>query len=220
MSIRQVLAGVADSFKSSVTFLSDLCNDVAGTLLSAHTPDVGSTWEKLGFNSNLAASSSDTQITASGDKLGGSVTSLAAVYRNAAVPPSADYEVSAMVNIDDIAAATAAVCARLTPTGTSLAAVDGYMVRAIGTTGAEKFELVKMLGGTGFVLDTLNEAMDLASEHTLKLRMTTAAKAGFWDGVQKVSSADNDVTQVGRAGIGSPRTGAGRTVDTILGVTV
>ena len=187
-----------------MAFVSDTFTDTDGVLLQNHTPDVGGAWEALDFSwPSLAATTLYAAINTNRARAAASSTRIRA-YRNATAPATNEYDVQAIHTLTTAGTNVfAGLLGRMTPTGVISADVDRYrcVYNFHGSVGSRAWSLAKVVSGTQTVLDSLTEDIG-AGTHTIKLEVRTATKRAFLGAVQKLSSADDAITQVGRAGIG------------------
>jgi hypothetical protein len=200
-----------------VTFLLDTFTEASSTYLTAHTPDTGGAWEELGFRAisslSTAGTSQEPLVPSSGVLRSESTSAQTNVHRNTATPPSAEYEVVA--SIYNSRSSTFlndpnynwALAARLTPTGTASSAVDGYFAGYVGdsTSGNRRFYIAKLVSGTWTELASSAHLLANTGAHTLRFVCTDDEKTLYHNGSPVVTTTDNTITQVGRAGIGVPR---------------
>ena len=170
--------------------VTDTFTGTNGTLLESHTGEVGATW---GWHPNYAA-----DLKLQNNKVWGPEWGL---YFASGIPSTNEYDVTADLTVMSNAGAIG-VTGRTSTSGSD----DLYMARY--NAGSVRWELVKCGGGACTNLGFFNQTLAIGSTYAVKLEIRNAAKKLFVDGVERVSSTDNTITQVGRAGI---RTGPGVT---------
>lgn len=184
--------------------MSDTFTGSDGTDLTAHTGEVGATWAKV---TGVTGVFKITSNKAKGDS-----GPLSAYYASGTADTN-EYDVEA-----DIHTITAldrpGIGGRIDP-----AADDGYWVM-LNIAGTD-WTLIKRVAGTETVLDTFADALTAGTDRHLKLEIRTAAKKVYIDSVQRLTSADNSITGVGKAGIRTQNSdwgfgSTGRTHDTFI----
>lgn len=182
--------------------LTDTFTDTDGTLIQNHLPDSSSSsdsiWHPLGFPPAGGSSSQNAEVRSNRAQSAGS-TAASRAYRNTAVPASAEYD----VECDAALGSTVYLIGRMTSAGTTAASVDRYQCgfRADGSVVA--MPLQKSVSGTITTLDSVDPGLGTATA-ALKLELRDAAKKAYIDSTEYLTSADNAITQVGRAGLGLP----------------
>lgn len=163
-----------------VTFLSDTMTDTNGVLLQDHVPDIGGVWfKRIGGRGNNAE--------IQGNKAKAILTGFR-MYTNDIVPNSAEYDIVADIN-------TIAGGSQLT--ARFLDVSNHYKFRHNG----DEWLLEKIVNGITTVLDSLTEGSP-AGEHEWKFEIRDAIKKGYLDGVEKVSTTDNNLPDIGEVGLG------------------
>ena len=137
-------------------------------------------------------------------RAGSSSSDLSSLYRNDMDPTTNEYDVIADITTGEKSAdAYYTLAGRMDPTGINNL-VDRYVTTYRHASGSELFDLRKVVSGVETVLDTLSE--DLGSgTNAFKLEIRDAAKKVFIGAVEKLTTADDVITQDGRAGIGAPK---------------
>lgn len=188
------------STRITTVFLNDTFTDANNTLLQNHTPDQGGAWEKLAFPTNGRDAEIVSNTVRSTD-----ATFLSVAYRNAEVPPRAEYDVKATFNFGAAmdAGTEPSLYARMNAIGTADTDVDRYEVRY--TPGPRTYQLLKQVGTSSTVLDSFAIDEAGAGEVEIVFKVRDATKQVFRNGVEIMSSADNEITQVGRVGLKAPR---------------
>ena len=178
--------------------LDNLSVNVVTTLMS-HTPDVGGVWETFstgGYASIIKTNRCQSHQSAQEGRH----------CRNLGDPATAEYDVSADITLGtaDIGALYT-LLGRVTPTGQFDADVDRYVAyyQHHSTAGSRRFYMEKWVAGVQTQIATATEDIG-AGTFNFKLELRDAAKKIYLDGVQKLTSADNAITQNGRGGTGTP----------------
>lgn len=202
------------------TALSDTFTDTAGTLLSAHTPDIGGAWTASG--KFLAASGTTTptcSIDASGHLIG-SAAGANQLYMNAVTPDSPDVIITVVWRAAALTTTSSlwGVAARVG--GTVGTPGDRYYARYSGnsTAGSRKWDIGKYIGTSSTLLASFAE-QPTAAEHTIVFQISGTTLTLTVDGVQKISTTDATITTTGLIGtIGSAGT-ASAYMDNLTAVT-
>lgn len=191
-------------------FLEDTFTDTDSTALQDHTPDVGGAWEKMAWGVG-GDTTNDGVIT---DNKYVPTNDPAASYRNAQAPGGNEYDIECNVyNTVTTLRFFVALHARMTPTGTADADVDRYTVLMYRRL--DEVTLSKSISGSDTELDSSTWAS--ASDLPVKFEVRDAAKKFYRDGVETLSSADDDITQDGRAGVGGSNGGsANNSIDSLV----
>lgn len=189
--------------------VSDHFTDTNGVALQSHTPDIGGAWEAMDFSGPLSGTTA-ADIQANRLESAGSTFTASRSYRNAAAPSGVDYDVSAHVRTISAVGQTSGyheLHARMTPTGTAAADVDRYAFRM--RPGSAQLNIYKVISAsfTSLVTDS-SGTVAVSTEYDLLFEITDALKKGTVVGLTSVEHADNDITQVGRAGLKVSGTGA------------
>lgn len=172
--------------------VTDTLTDTTGTVLSAHTPEAGSSYVKHPLYTPTAV------ITAGGRARhnGGAGVSSNTLYRNLTVLASASYDVKATI----FAASATDVAFRTGIVARCDASADTfYLVRYSGAN--EQWEFIAKIAGTDTVLDTYPKALSSGQTVTVLFVVRDALKRVFIDGVERMSSSDNSITAAGSAGM-------------------
>lgn len=163
--------------------VTDSFTGTNGTLLENHTGETGATWT---FHSAYP-----NHLTIQSNRVYAADWSL---YFPSGVPATNEYDVSADLTVLSNTGAIGVVGRSLTTGSDSL-----YMGRY--NAGTTQWELVKCTSAACTVLASTPETLAIGSTYAIRLEIRDAAKKLFVNGVQKGSSTDNTITQVGRAGI-------------------
>lgn len=158
-----------------------------GTALEDHVGEVGATWT---WHPNYPAYVRLQSGRGWGPEWG--------LYFASGIPATAEYDVTADIHVKSNTGAMGIV-ARASTSGTD----NLYMARYNAAT--TRWELVKC-SGSCTVLASYSQTLTVGTTYALKLEVRNGTKKLFVNGVERASSTDNTITQVGRAGI---RTGPG-----------
>lgn len=203
----QVTANVA---VAGLEFLSDTFTDTNGTLLEDHDPELGGTWEKLGF-AITGTPGSDLLITSNELVSNGSVGTTASqspTHRNDVDPGGDEYDIECTMQFHTLASAQRFVWVawRMSPTGTASSAVDRYILVGDSST-VQQWRLFKVVSGTLTELD--NEDAVLSSGEVFNVRVevreTGATSSVYINDELTLFTHDTSITQRGRVGVGVSR---------------
>jgi hypothetical protein len=183
-------------------FASDTFTGSDGTDLTSHTGEVGATWAKV---TGITGVFKITSNKAKGDSAGLSL------YYASGTPDTNEYDIEADMH---------------QVSSTDLPGVGGRIDQAADSGYYLYFDsgnwvLAKRVSGTDTSLGTYTDALVNGNDRHIKLQIRTAAKKAFIDGVERISSADDAVTGVGKAGIRTANSdwglgSTGRTLDTFV----
>lgn len=170
-------------------FVNDTFSGEASTVaLESHTGETGATWTvHPSYSSNLNVSSSTGTVFCSN-------TSAPTGYYTSGVPSGAEYDVQADFVVTDTGAIdnAAGITGRMDTTANTF-----YMLRYSDPHGA--WQLFKAVAGSFTLLGSYSQALSVSS-YTARLEIKDATKKVFIDGVERISSTDNAITDAGRAG--------------------
>lgn len=161
----RIRANFADTSKSPwaissklvdiATFVSDSFTDTDGTLITAHTPEIGGAWVAQSGYAPATQSAINAGRVYSPTTLG--------TYRNTATPPSADYYVETVIDfLSDIASDAVGVIARA-----NAASNNFYFARF--SRGSNNFRMFKQVNGVATQLGTALSASFTSGTYKLKL---------------------------------------------------
>ena len=196
--LRALLAALVAAFTLAIVpaanaaVVTDTFTGANGTLLENHVGEVGASWT---WHPNYAADLKIQNNRVWGPEWG--------LYFASGIPSTAEYDVTADLTVLSNAGAIGVV-ARASTSGT-----DALYMARYNATGAS-WELVKCTTSCT-VLGSFAQTLAIGSTYALKLEVRNAAKKLYVNGVERASSTDNTITQVGRAGI---RSGPGVTTAT------
>jgi hypothetical protein len=154
-----------------------------GTDLGAHTGEIGATWTKV---TGVTGAIKLTSDRCKGDSGGVSL------YYASGDPTSAEYDVEAdifVISFTDYPG----IGGRVSPS-----AETGYFV---WHSTLNEWHLVQVVSGTQTDLGSYNQALAVGTTYHLKLEIRDDAKKVFIDGVERISSSDNTITDAGKAAI-------------------
>jgi hypothetical protein len=176
-----------DSNEASATvvvFAQDSFTDGTGTGLASHIPEVGGGWTAID-------DSGTALIDASTEK---SLSSSQILWRVNATPADNSYAVSLDVRTgSSVSGRCAGPAARLSDVN------NCYRARLCGN-GVVTLE--KVVAETVTSLGTYTvPGFSTSTYYTIKLEVTDASKKVFFNGTQRISSADNSITATGGAGL-------------------
>lgn len=192
------------------TFLSDTFTDTAGTLLENHTPDIGSTWSKI-------AGAGSIDITLGGKARLASTISGTVLYSNSADPVYEEYSVTATVTSSGETSTSQVVGVIARKQSGADTYYRAYLIG--GASGSRGAKLDKVVAGTVTNLGTYLFDWVASTNYTIKLEVNNSAKKVYIDGVERISSFDNAITNKGTAGLYGVGDGAtARTWDGLSGV--
>jgi hypothetical protein len=175
------------------TFVFDTFTDTDGTLLSAHTGELGATWVQHGVSTiTIVISDANRARRTSGG------ASDVALYYASGLPATADYEVSTILR-QLTAGAAAGVVGRVV-TG----ATTAYMAR-YDSAGPE-WQLVKYVAGTPTTLGTYAQALAVGQDYRMTLRMRGTRISLLVNNIERIAVTDSAITDAGRAGLRASRT--------------
>lgn len=166
--------------------------DVAGTGLHFHIPTPSGTglWGYL----STGTTNSAFQITAT-NTVRGTSTSSAQGCQHSLIPAGVDQD----IQVDIVCKSTGAGLQSAGVIGRYVAGPTFYHARYSHTS---KFELVKMVAGVATVLGTYTGlSLTAGQTATILLQIRDASKKVFINGIERISSSDNAITDVGRVGV-------------------
>lgn len=168
-----------------MSFANDTFTGSDGTTLQSHTSDSSHTWTKqtgsdMQLNTNTVY---NTNFTLTG-------------YYSSAVPAGVDYDVVGTVKVATSSKNSCGVLGRMSTSATTF-----YSARYKSNP---RWELNKYIAGAATLLGSYDAAGDRPSSaaKTVKLEIRDATKKVYISGVERISSADNDITAAGRPGLG------------------
>lgn len=168
--------------------ITDTFTDTAGTNVTSHTPDAGGTW-------TLATGTSGV-ITAAGRVRPGASSATSALHYHSAVPPSADYEVSAdLYQVTITAGQLAGVLIRY-----DSAADSGYMARYLH--GSAVIQLYRRVSGVFTLLTSSSYTITPTTATRIACQASGTTLYVKIDGSTVITYSDGSpITGAGRAGI-------------------
>lgn len=165
-------------------FVSDTFTGTDSTDLTAHTGETGATWAKV---TGVTGVIKITGNTAKGDSGGLSM------YYASGTPDTNEYDIE--VDLHNISAVDwPGIGGRIDP-----ATDTGYWLNLHSDN--VNWRLNKRVAGVDTSLGEFPHDMNPGDNRHLKLQIRDATKKAFVAGVEIISSADNSITGVGKAGI-------------------
>jgi hypothetical protein len=177
---------------AATPFVYDTFTDTDGTLLTAHTGETGATW--------ALATGSASGITITSNRMYNTV--VGAYYYASGTPPSADYEVEAVVRV--VTNLTGSTTVMAVGGRMSTSARTAYLACAdVTAAGALRIRIQSRINNTIGTLNVVNSVTTptAGTDHTLKLKMLGSAISAWWDGVQVSSGTSTEITAAGKAGV-------------------
>lgn len=173
------------------TFLNDTFTDTNGVALTSHTGETGATWTKNTVYSSSTAAVQTNRVypTFSGNSC----------WYASGTPASADYEVTATVNIVSAINVNAIVCGRMSTSADTM-----YMLQIQLSGGTWSLKMYSGVAGAYTQLGgTVTPATPtVGTDHTLKLRMVGTQISAYYDGALVLGPiTDTAVSAAGKAGI-------------------
>ncbi len=186
----------------AAAYVIDTFTDSAKAL-NSHTGETGATWATQTGSANNAVISDSNTVRA------GIVGTNTYSY-SSGTPGTAEYDVDCdFVTKTTVAASDfTTVWARM-----STGAETGY--RVYYDPGTPEFGLQKVTAGAGTQLDTYSAGLSTSTTYHMKFQVRNAAKKFYIDGTQRLTTSDDTITQVGKAGLGW---GGGTTGGNTIGV--
>lgn len=169
------------------TFLNDTFTDTDGTLLSAHTGELGATW-------TIHPTQTTTIQVVSNRVRSSSTSATVAWYYASGTPATADYDVEVVVYV---ASSTAEFSL-----GGRLDTVAGtqYEMQAQGTSSV--YRLRRVINGTSTTIGSAANTFVPGTSVTMKLEMRGDQISAYADGVRIIGPiTDTNITAVGKAGL-------------------
>lgn len=170
------------------TFVSDTFTDADATLLPNHTGETGATWTAHPNSLNLDGGGFIIRLNSLNGRGGGGGFSYAS-----GLPAAAEYDVSADRLVKSVAGGWG-ICGRMNTTASTF-----YLWRYL--SGSATWELIKSVAGVFTSLGTFAQTLTVDQTYATTLEIRDAAKKGYVDGVERVSSTDNAITAADRVGV-------------------
>ena len=164
-----------------MAFANDNFTDANGTNLSAHTSDSLHTWTQ---NNGSAVLINNNTIYSGQTTEGG-------FYYTSAISSGAEYDVQIDVTVGNSADVVLGPAGRI-----ATGANTGYGVVCNGGS----WRLYEVIGGTETSIGSYSGDSPTTTK-TVLLQIRNATKKVFINGVERISSANNNITDAGRAGI-------------------
>jgi hypothetical protein len=189
----------------AAVFLKDAFVDADATDLSAHTSDSGSAWTYEGAEAGVLQILTDSLV---GVVNGGDTQP---TYYADVTPPSADYEVSAVVHNVNSTGVAIGLWARLDTT-----AHRGYLASIGG--GVIGLYLHYTGGGSSY---TLGGSASVAEGDTITLKVQGTTISVLVNGVTQITATDGTMTAAGKVGVRAVAySGIAGTIDDLVATTV
>lgn len=192
-----VYASVSVAFAGTTVTLSDTFTDTNGTLLGAHSPNIGGAWQAMQYGILGTTPGSDLEInlnTIRSTGSGGTAASNAITYRNSTDPGADEYDIACVMSFFASPQGQRLhwVEWRVTPTGDTDAAVDRYVFLA-DSSASQEWLLFKQVGGTTTQLDIATGLL-AGNVFDVLVEVRSGSMTVSIDGVPTLSS-----TEIGRA---------------------
>ena len=205
---RGVLAQAVDA--AAPPFVADSFTDTPGEPLDSHVGETGATWTKH------PSSGVGTMVISDANRVRPDTVSpgtLDTFYYASGVPAGPEYTIAFDLREITTAIYSVAVCGRL-----STSALTYYSVEY--QNDASAWRMLKRVAGAYTVLGTFAQAN---GHYSVVFEITDAAKKLFVNGVERISSADNDITAAGRIGFRAANNAAwgdadGQHIDSLIGM--
>jgi hypothetical protein len=173
----------------AVIFSDTFTEETTSVALTAHTPDVGTSWSLL-WDSGAGARVLQVNFSTDSVRCSGNSGDYGLMYTADATYPSANYEVQATF---------ISTFSTITPIYLLARVQDQenmYAVRLV--SGASGAQLYKKVSGTW---STLGSAVTIADGSVVMLSVNGTAIKLFDDGAEVVSVTDSDISGTGKAGV-------------------
>jgi len=171
------------------TFVDDTFTDTDGTALDAHTGETGAAWTQH------PSYGVGTDSVINSNRLRDADSSNALVYYASGVPAGVEYDVQ--VTLRRVAGGGqdfSGFFGRLSTTVDS-----GYFLQY--RVDVTEWRLFKADGGAYTQLGSYVQGLTNDTDYVARLEVKDATKKLFVDGVERISSTNNDITAAGRAGM-------------------
>lgn len=174
-----------------MTFLSDTFTEASNAALTAHAPEVGGAWVA---HANFPTAMS---VIAAEDRLAG--TSGTSIHYNNVTPPSADYEITAVVRASaGDSSGRPGILARCDPSASTF-----YQLYFTGSD----WSLAKQVAGVNTpIWNTTTPSLALNVDHTLSLKVQGSSITATINGVQ-ANFTDSSITSAGYVAVRSAENG-------------
>ncbi|HXG72832.1 MAG TPA: hypothetical protein VNJ04_19730 [Gemmatimonadaceae bacterium] len=171
---------------AAITRVQDSFTDGAGTLLSAHTGEVGATW-------TLRSGDTGSMVITDANRVRNTSTALASYFASGALT-TVDQDISVVYHFKSDVSQGVALLGRWNET------TSYYRVNYVNNVTTPNFQLQKAVSGTITTLGTFNFTPAAGSDTIVLLQLRDATKKVFVNGAEAISSIDNAVTSGTRAG--------------------
>jgi len=177
----------------SAAAVRDTFSGTTGATLQSRDADVGGAWSKL----TVPGSDDDAVLTGTGRIRKSKASSYAALYTSSTAPTSADYTVSADIEVlTSVPEDRLGVIGRVDP-----ARANGTFYLARYEQAAGAYVLHRVIDNRWTELGRWNATATADSTHRLALEMIGPRLRMLVDGTQRVSAFDSGITRAGRAGV-------------------
>lgn len=168
------------------TFVNDTFTDTSATALSSHIGETGATWTKHPSHPSGSA------VISNANRSRYATTTTTCYYASGA-PASAEYDVTVdLVTITN--SGRQGVVGRVDTSADTM-----YLARYDQNN--TRWEILKVVTGTATSLGTYTQTLTASQVYALKFEIRDATKKLYVDGVERISTADNEITGAGRVGL-------------------
>jgi hypothetical protein len=177
----------AFSEPTSYVLANDNFTDVAGTLLQNHISDDAQGWVKHALTTG-------DLVVSNANRIRQAVTGTQ-IYLRTDTPPGAEYSVQG-----ELYPMAASTTARNGVVGRADELADTYYLARYDTT-TNVWQLYKFVAGTPTLLGSSASTAAVATRYMVRLEIKDATKKLFVNGMERISSADNEITAAGKFGV-------------------
>lgn len=175
-------------------FVNTTFAEVVNVDLEFHAGEAGAEWtiHPVYPVSGLQVASSTDNVAVQTDGFTGTTA-----YYASGIPAGANYDVEATFEF------TGATFTGLLPgiTGRMSTTANTFYMARMSPDGTSRWQLYKAVDGVFTLLGTYNQVFTTGVQYSLRLEITDDTKKVFVDGVERISSTDNEITAAGRAGM-------------------
>lgn len=164
-------------------FVHDSFTDADGTSITSHVGETGATWTEHPNSSGGISVITNNRLRGNGSTN---------MFYASGVPATAEYDVEADIYFASTTLSFNNICGRM-----STSANTYYSVRLVS---GQDWELRRIFNGTGTTLGQYLDSVPAGTTRSVKLEIRDAAKKVYIDGVEQISSSDNNITAAGRVG--------------------
>jgi len=173
-------------------FVRDSFTDTDGTLLDAHTGESGATWTRH----SSSGAGKDYEIT-DANRIRPDNAAGEAIYYSSGLPASAEYDVSADVVFLGSVSSGYAVGVH----GRQQPVEDSHYRLYVNEGSGGQWLFSKRVAGATTALGSFQQSFSPSTTYRATLVLRDAAKVCLVNGVPRISSTDNAITEAGRAGV-------------------